>query len=141
MFVARASIAGAHAMGMDLSSNFTIAGNTTAQVTGWSARSGFASSVITSSKLVADGTGTWTVNSKTTMTATWSYATALTMTVMKNGSSFGTYTVAFNASSGTFTPASISLVSGDTVWLQYTAPFGSSGTIASGSANTYLYFS
>ncbi|WP_405137500.1 hypothetical protein [Nocardia sp. NBC_01388] len=112
-----------------------------AQVTTWSARSGFTGTVITSSKLVADGVGTWTVNSKTTLTGSWGNATSIVMTIMKNASTFGTYSIAFGATSTAFTPASITLAANDTVWLQYTTPFGASGTILSGAANTYLYFS
>ncbi|WP_327139349.1 hypothetical protein [Nocardia sp. NBC_01327] len=133
--------AGAHPMGMNLTSNFSMGTGTTAQVTGWTARSGFPSTVITSSKLVADNAGTWTVNSKTTVTSSWGTASALTMTIMKNASSFGTYSVAFGSSSGTFTPASITLARGDLVWLEYTTPFGASGTLSSGSTNTFLTFS
>ncbi|MET9286518.1 hypothetical protein [Nocardia beijingensis] len=132
----------AHAMGMDLSSNFTLAaGTTNGQVTGpWAARSGFPNTVFASSKMVADG-GTWTLNAKGTLTSGWSSATALQLFIMKNAAVFATLSIGFSVSSATLTPQAITLASGDTVWLAYTTPIGATGTLAAGAANTFVYFS
>lgn len=141
MFVVAGGVV-AHPMGMDLASNFALAASTSnAQVAGWTPRSGFGSTVITSHKLVADGTGTWTLNAKATLTSGWSSATPLQIFIVKNSTTVATLSIAFSTTSATLTPQSISLVTGDTVQVNYTTPFGATGTLASGATNTYVYFS
>ncbi|QIS06745.1 hypothetical protein F5X71_34535 [Nocardia brasiliensis] len=141
MFVTRASApAGANPMGMNLATNFAMTANTAAQVTGWAARAGFGATVITSSKLVADGGAAWMLNAKAVLTAAWPSSTALTLTVMKNATSVATMAIPFNNTTATLTSVALTLASGDTVWLSYTTPLGASATLLSGATNTYLYF-
>jgi len=127
-------------MGMDKSGTFAMSSNTTAKVTGWAARSGFPSTVITNNELDSDGSASVTINCKVTLTGSWGFASALTLRVMKSGSLLASTTIAFGATSATFSPISTSLTGTDTVYLEYSTPFGTSGTIQSGSTNTYLYY-
>lgn len=126
------------AMGMDKSSTFSVPSNTTALVTGWTART--PGSVITGDTLVADGAAEVTVQCKVTLTSAWGTATSLTLRVVKNGTSIGTANIAFNTSATTFTPISTTLAPGDKLALQYTSPFGGSGSVRGGATYTYLYF-
>jgi hypothetical protein len=127
-------------MGMDKSGTFSVTSNTTALVTGWAARSGYPGTVITSNALVSDGPSNVTVHCKVTLTGAWGNSTALTLRVLKNGTQIASTTIPFNGTTVTFSPIATSLVSGDTISLQYTCPFGASGTVQSGSTNTYLYY-
>ncbi|MFE7745360.1 hypothetical protein [Nocardia sp. NPDC057455] len=127
-------------MGMDKSGTFAVTSNTTALVTGWAARSGYPGTVITSNALVSDGPSNVIVHCKVTLTGAWSNSTALTLRVLKNGTQIASTTIPFNGTTVTFSPISTSLVSGDTISLQYSCPFGASGTVQSGSTNTHLYY-
>ncbi|WP_063023767.1 hypothetical protein [Nocardia niwae] len=127
-------------MGMDKSGTGSLTANTTALITGWVARSGYPNTVITSNALVSDGPSSVTVQCKVTLTGAWSNSTALTLRVLKNGTQIGTASIPFNGTSATFSPISTSLAPGDTISLQYTTPFGASGTVAAGSTSTYLYY-
>jgi hypothetical protein len=140
-FVGGGSIA--HPMGMDLSANFPlVAGTTNGQVTGpWATRSGFPDTLFASNKMVADGTGAWTLNAKATLASGWSSATALQIFLMKNAAVFATLSIGFSVSSATLTPTPITLDSGDTVWVAYTTPIGATGTLQAGAANNFVYFS
>ncbi|WP_280451529.1 hypothetical protein [Nocardia cyriacigeorgica] len=126
-------------MGMDKSGTLSLPAGTTATVAGWTVRSGYPGTVITGDALVSNGTKDVTIQCKVTLTSAWGSSTALTLRVLKNGVSIGTGSIAFNATSTSFS-VSTSLVSGDQISLQYTTPFGASGTIHQGSTNTYLYY-
>ncbi|WP_109527285.1 MULTISPECIES: hypothetical protein [Nocardia] len=127
-------------MGMDKSGTMAIGSDQTATVTGWTARSGYGSTVITSNALVADGGAAVTVQCKLTLSASWFSGTALTVRVMKNGSQIASNTIGFGSTSVTFSPISATLTNGDALTVQFTSPFGASGTINAGSTSTYLYY-
>ena len=128
-------------MGMDKSGTFAMAASTTASVTGWAARSGYGSTVIDSNtSLKADTAAPVIIQCKVTLTAQWGSATGLTLRVLKNGVSIGTATIPFQGTTVTFTNISTTLAVNDLIALQYTTPFGSTGTIQSGATNTYLFY-
>jgi hypothetical protein len=128
------------AMGMDKSGTMAIASDQTATVTGWTARSGYSATVITSNALMPDGGGSVTVQCKLTLSSAWFSGTALVVRVMKNGSQIASSTIPFNSASVTFSPISATLTNGDALTVQFTSPFGASGTINAGSTSTYLYY-
>lgn len=128
-------------MGMDKSGTFAMAATTTAQVTGFVARSGYPATVITGSALVADVAAPVIVQCKVTLTAGWGSGTAVQFRVLKNGVQIGTTaSIGFTGTTVTFAAISTTLAVGDQITLSYTTPFGTTGTIAAGATNTYLYY-
>ncbi|MGY2036636.1 hypothetical protein ACW9HF_15245 [Nocardia gipuzkoensis] len=127
-------------MGMDKNNTFSIGSDQTALITSWTPRSGYPNTSIVSDALKSNGPSNVTIQCKVTLTAAWFSSTALTLRILKNGTQVATTTIPFNATSATFSPVSTSLALNDTVSLQYTSPFGASGTVQSGSTNTYLYY-
>lgn len=122
-------------MGMDKSGTQTLpATSTMTKVTGWVARSGFGSTVITSDGLVMNGTLTSvTVHSKATIAN--NFGTRRHQLYL-NGSPVGT-----EQNSGTEQAEVLSLVAGDRLELYARASTSAGATVSSGSSNTYIYIS
>ncbi|MGW4325469.1 hypothetical protein ACWEKR_06210 [Nocardia sp. NPDC004573] len=127
-------------MGMDKLNTFAIGSDQTALIPSWTPRSGYPNTSIVSDALKSNGPSNVVIQCKVTMTAAWFSSTALTLRILKNGTTIGTASLAFNATSITFSPISTTLALNDTIALQYTSPFGASGTVQSGGTNTYVYY-
>jgi hypothetical protein len=128
-------------MGMDKSSATTsLTGGTTAKIQGWGARSGFPATSIVNDGLVSNGSANVSINWKVTLASAWGNATGLQIQLRKGSTTLATVTIPFNATTATFSPVSTSLVSGDRLELWYVTPFGATGTLASGAANTFVYY-
>ncbi|WP_280350360.1 hypothetical protein [Nocardia abscessus] len=129
-------------MGMDKSSATTsLSGGTTAKIQGWSVRSGFPATSIVNDGLVSNGSANVSVQWKVTLASAWGNATGLQIQLRKNNTTIATVTIPFNATTATFNAVSTSLASSDRLELWYVTPFGATGTLASGSTNTFLHYS
>ncbi len=130
-----------HPMGMNKNGDQVLSAGTTGLVTGWTARSGYPSTVITSNALVSDGSLNVTIQCKVTLTSNWLVsAQPLILRILKNGSQIATANIPYGSATVTFSPASSTLASGDTISLQYTTHSTGFATAQGGSTSTYLYF-
>jgi hypothetical protein len=127
-------------MGMDKSGTMAVGSDQTALITGFVARSGYASTVITSNQLVSNGGGNVLVTARITLSGNWFSGTALIVRIMQNGSALSTTTIPFGSAVANFTAVAATLANTHTIGLNFTSPFGGSSTINAGSTSTYVYY-
>ena len=125
-----------HPMGMDKSGTQSCP-TSWVQVTGWAARSGFPSTVITSNALVAADTATVTITGKITITG--GTLPGVAFRIKRNGTVI--YTSTQSGTSQTGAAVGVNIETGDTLTMEaQSSTFSGTPTISAGAANTFLYF-
>ncbi|MGW2664136.1 hypothetical protein ACWCW7_24510 [Nocardia tengchongensis] len=132
-------------MGMDKNADQqVVAGATNLKLTGWTARSGYGSSVIVNDELIANGSATANVRCRIQLAVNWSSTQgALHVMLMRNNAEIKSADFTNNTGSLTLPDTQVNLAPGDRIWVQITNSTSSIWAVnatVQGGVNTYVSF-
>lgn len=128
-------------MGMNKNGTQSITnGSSNVKVTSWTARSGYADTVITDNELISAGGASVLINARIQLTSALTFGSTFTMMLMKNDTQLTSTSGGQGTSVFSISNYSTSLSDQDRVWLRVSLSGSFSSTIQTGSTATYLYF-